>query len=395
MSTTEDTDNFTELCKLNLDVLSNIIYNFDWFSKQDHYLAIKILNKCNPTDKSENNKIMEHWANKSTQTLDYKNFTGNLSIIIDDYFCNLNYSIHAYRPKSSEPFVLNMKAFKGAISNIDNIIKPDVINVFDILSYNKFFNIIPNGFIWNPLGPAVIIEGVNNPYRINVHTMNNKGDIYTRLCTNYLFCENWLKNKKYHSFGDKPAIKLINDKDDSLQAIFYKDGRVHRLDGPAKIIKSGLTYKHVEYIVNGKYHRNDGPAIIHITKAGVELKYYVNGKHISNDLPAEVEYDFYTDLKRRERFYDDNQEEVAMFFYHGDGINIDEVYLYQYYMIGKKPVPFSNGLTLSLKYDVNGNLVNKKNRLATFKKNNESNTGDKISKLFDISKYGLETSYKK
>ena len=60
---------------------------------------------------------------------------------------------------------------------------------------------------------------------------------------------------------------------------WYKDGELHRDDGPAVIYSSGVE----EWYLNGKLHRLDGPAIIH--PDGGEA-WYLNGKEHREDGPA-------------------------------------------------------------------------------------------------------------
>ena len=40
---------------------------------------------------------------------------------------------------------------------------------------------------------------------------------------------------------------------------WYKNGKIHRDDGPAVIHPDGTQY----WLKNGKYHRDDGPAVIY------------------------------------------------------------------------------------------------------------------------------------
>jgi hypothetical protein len=54
---------------------------------------------------------------------------------------------------------------------------------------------------------------------------------------------------------------------------WFKEGKRHRLDGPAAIYLSGNQYWYKE----GKYHRLDGPAIIY---AEGEQEWYVEGKQV-------------------------------------------------------------------------------------------------------------------
>ena len=55
---------------------------------------------------------------------------------------------------------------------------------------------------------------------------------------------------------------------------YLKDGKNHRLDGPAVIRKGGM----MEWWVNGKRHREDGPAKIY---ANGKEQWWKNGKNIT------------------------------------------------------------------------------------------------------------------
>ena len=92
-------------------------------------------------------------------------------------------------------------------------------------------------------------------------------------------------------------------KDDGTRLYFDEYGSLHRDDGPAKILPSGVMHwlRHgvlhrtdgpavfdpqslaEEYWVNGELHRTDGPAIIF---ANGEEHWYQNGKLHREDGPA-------------------------------------------------------------------------------------------------------------
>jgi hypothetical protein len=57
---------------------------------------------------------------------------------------------------------------------------------------------------------------------------------------------------------------------------WFKDGKLHREDGPAIIESDGSEY----WYKNGKLHREDGPAIA--CKDGTK-HYYLNGKEIKEE----------------------------------------------------------------------------------------------------------------
>ena len=55
---------------------------------------------------------------------------------------------------------------------------------------------------------------------------------------------------------------------------WFKDGLLHREDGPAIEFPDGCKY----WIVNGAYHREDGPAI---EFSNGERYYYLNGQELT------------------------------------------------------------------------------------------------------------------
>ncbi len=55
--------------------------------------------------------------------------------------------------------------------------------------------------------------------------------------------------------------------------MWYLNGQLHRLDGPATIWADGG----LEWWVNGQRHREDGPAVI---DADGGLEWYINGEYI-------------------------------------------------------------------------------------------------------------------
>ena len=60
---------------------------------------------------------------------------------------------------------------------------------------------------------------------------------------------------------------------------WYKDGKLHRDDGPAKIYVSGSK----EWYKNGKLHRDNGPAYISFSG---KKEWYKNGKLHRDDGPS-------------------------------------------------------------------------------------------------------------
>ena len=63
---------------------------------------------------------------------------------------------------------------------------------------------------------------------------------------------------------------------------WWKQGQLHRLDGPARILPPGR----LEYWVDGRLHRLDGPARIY---SDGHVEYWINSQEVS-----EYEYMFIT-----------------------------------------------------------------------------------------------------
>jgi len=57
---------------------------------------------------------------------------------------------------------------------------------------------------------------------------------------------------------------------------WYKNGKVHREDGPAVIYSNGTQY----WYKNGEFHREDGPTVIHVDG---KQYWYLNDKKYSRD----------------------------------------------------------------------------------------------------------------
>ncbi len=64
-------------------------------------------------------------------------------------------------------------------------------------------------------------------------------------------------------------------------SVWYKNGRMHRDDGPAFVIDE----KNCEWWVNGQLHREDGPAIL---SEACGNHWYIKGKELT-----EAEFDLY------------------------------------------------------------------------------------------------------
>ena len=77
-----------------------------------------------------------------------------------------------------------------------------------------------------------------------------------------------VSTNQIHRDGDEPAII-----DPGHKMLWYKHGKLHRENGPARVNSNG--YK--EWYYEGKLHRLDGPAIEWPQKN--LYQWYINGKH--------------------------------------------------------------------------------------------------------------------
>jgi len=102
-----------------------------------------------------------------------------------------------------------------------------------------------------------------------------------------------------HSFNDKPAIEFDNGRKK-----WYKDGVLHRLEGPAiiNIFYSSIVY---HYYQNGLRHRFLKPAYIKWVN-GIKSyeKYYLKGNLHNPIGPAIICYAPYYSFKREFYIYD-------------------------------------------------------------------------------------------
>ena len=86
-------------------------------------------------------------------------------------------------------------------------------------------------------------------------------------CVKYSNCKAWYKEGKLHR-EDGPAVESNGNK------FWYKEGKCHREDGPALEYTNGNKYWYKE----GKLHRLDGPAEEY---ANGEIQYWLNNKYYS------------------------------------------------------------------------------------------------------------------
>lgn len=117
------------------------------------------------------------------------------------------------------------------------------------------------GILHRPIedGPAVIYPSGRKEWYVNgelVHLLSASGD------------QEFYKQGRLHR-EDGPAVICAND-----TKKWYIDGKLHREDGPAITYPSG----HKEYYKQGLLHREDGPAIIY---ADDTKDYYLNGQEVA------------------------------------------------------------------------------------------------------------------
>ena len=82
----------------------------------------------------------------------------------------------------------------------------------------------------------------------------------------------WYKLTHLHNdFG--PAVICVYKNSGLITKFWYKDGKRHRIGGPAILNGSGDQ----EWYLNGLPHRDDGPAII----ISDEIFYFLNGRELT------------------------------------------------------------------------------------------------------------------
>jgi len=127
-----------------------------------------------------------------------------------------------------------------------------------------------NGKCHREDGPAIEIPNGNKEWRINGEAMSEKE-----------FLER-TTSKPVKKISQES--KMTTENDGTTKAWRNKDGKLHRLDGPAVECINGIK----EWHVNGQFHREDGPAI----EDGLGNKWwYQNGKLHRTDGPAVEDVD--------------------------------------------------------------------------------------------------------
>jgi hypothetical protein len=114
----------------------------------------------------------------------------------------------------------------------------------------------------------------------------------------------WYKDGKLHR-EDGPAGIQYNKDGHKMGERWYKNGQLHREDSPAEI-RYGYNGKIVyeAWAKNGRTHRENGPAIINYWMNGLksaEIWVYKNKLH-RTDGPAVIEYDLYGDIELEEYY---------------------------------------------------------------------------------------------
>ena len=122
------------------------------------------------------------------------------------------------------------------------------------------------------------------PYRDN-RLPENKGQWSTLFSGRDVY----LKDGKKHRL-DGPACVIYNICGQGIDSTpyeenWYVDGKRHRLDGPA-VTRTNDYAHHQAWFVDGKIHRVDGPAAITTHTSWVREEWYQNGKRHREDGPA-------------------------------------------------------------------------------------------------------------
>ena len=129
--------------------------------------------------------------------------------------------------------------------------------------------------------PAVIISCNGNPIERRWYQNGKlkRVDDQPTIVKNHLshpevvYENRWMtSNNVLHREGDLPAFERFNIKGESITTLYYKNGKMHRTEGPAAI----FMYGHPEYWVNGCkipksiWEEEYGPKRVPITIEAIE-----------------------------------------------------------------------------------------------------------------------------
>jgi len=94
------------------------------------------------------------------------------------------------------------------------------------------------------------------------------------------FEEWWVDRKKHRTDG--PAVVSYDTNNQPLLQVYYKDDKVHRIGGPARIYHDNGRITTEEWLVDDNLHRLDGPAIINYKDDGSkEISFYIHNRLMS------------------------------------------------------------------------------------------------------------------
>ena len=151
----------------------------------------------------------------------------------------------------------------------------DVFRYYDFAPFNKFWEVeIPDD--------AIVIDGDDKSVTNKIKFIRELSNEEIKDLTNEkVFIQDdgaynkngnqyYYRNGKLHR-EDGPAVIRADGSQE-----YYRNGKYHREDGPAVIGVDGTQY----YFRNGMYHRVDGPAVLYPDGT---RHYYLNGKELSKE----------------------------------------------------------------------------------------------------------------
>lgn len=268
----------------NPDTLSEIFYNYDYFSLEGRIEIVNTLKyilKNNGISREQSNLIIietmksiaTRYKSEYNTTLIKKSGTSNFG----DYECEFS--------------VLYRKSEEYPVANIDEAV---YITFFDVL-ISSIGSVLSNGWIWNLSGLAG---------KVVLTTRNRKCLIYSegldRLNIKYyeadrLFRNLWVKNGVLDHPILPALVEYSTETGKPISEMWYRNGKLHRDDDePAHVeyFRSTGHVWHKFWYKDGKEHRDNGePAVLSYTdtidNSWLSLAvWYVNGEHYRKNGPT-------------------------------------------------------------------------------------------------------------
>lgn len=376
-----DTDTKQLLQLSGTDILTLIIFKFDWFSEHDQHEVAKLLTNIGKS-KEEQRDIYKYWSLSVNQKYDFKKFEPKTNQ--ETYTDMLNqtyqvkYQLYTASEKGIEPIIDKDKL----VEQVWICKKYGIQYMLD--TYMNYNHVITDGFFWRQMYhnkesyPAIVVELYDTQsYIFKYYRIDNTNDYYIidykNLISEHISVQNWKitriftyknfpnssqklikkeffdEHDKYHN-EEGPALIRYFDNGKPELVEYYKHGELYREHGPAltEYYENGQM-RRKEWVIGlfrteetnyqqKKYHNIFGPAIeIYFNNGKVDQEYwYRNGKLYREDGPSVIKY--FPDGKLRYRSW--------------NSCNSNNCNVYEHYSI--------NGNLIEKQYKKDGVLVNEK-----------------------------------